>query len=107
FPEAKHLVVAHSHGGTVAAHALDLDGGPGIALADGLLTLGTPFVRLMLRINLKKPSPITVLTGALLPLFSLCLAVLLALPLNFRAEPSVWLAVPVTIMTMFAVGLKN
>lgn len=43
-PEARHLIVAHSHGGTVVASAVgDADDGQFKDLA-GILTLATPFV---------------------------------------------------------------
>lgn len=51
-PDARHLVVAHSHGGTVAVDALGQWTAPGAASAvKGILTMATPFVAL-------RPAPV-------------------------------------------------
>ena len=48
-PDVPHVVLAHSHGGTVAVKALDQRHPGGAPRVQALLTLGSPFVRLVPR----------------------------------------------------------
>ena len=43
FPAARHLLIAHSHGGNVAVYGLR--GFTGAERVSGLVCLGTPFIR--------------------------------------------------------------
>lgn len=97
FPDAKHVVVAHSHGGTVAAMALARETDRGTPVAEGLLTLGTPFVRLVMRQQRSRPSLLAVLIGGTLPVFSLCIAPILSVSLLLRGETWRWLALALVV----------
>ncbi|MDQ3583124.1 MAG: hypothetical protein M3495_16655 [Pseudomonadota bacterium] len=61
FPQAMHLILAHSHGGTVAVTAV----GTTDKLAEGMMTLGTPFVRLVDRGPGGVPSDLQAAVGVL------------------------------------------
>lgn len=98
-PRAKHLILAHSHGGTVAATAVDTTdelAEPPAAYGDeplprvkavdridkpvkGMMTLGTPFVRLVKRRPKGVPSRLYEAVGVSLPVISLLGALLLVI----------------------------
>lgn len=88
YPDVAHVVVAHSHGGTVAAQALGRR-----PYADGLrvssfVTLATPFVRVAQRPGIDPAAEpgMTHALAALLPATLLLLAPLAALSLGLRAD---------------------
>ncbi|WP_426610513.1 hypothetical protein [Bradyrhizobium sp. McL0616] len=89
-PGVSHVVLAHSHGGTVAVKALDtrdeLRGGGETADVRALLTLGTPFVRLVWRWGRMPENGFVELVATLLPRMLLALAPLMALQLSWRSD---------------------
>ena len=107
FPGVQHLILAHSHGGTVAVTAVhtpdklaEQPAGRGCEplprvkavdrteLADGMMTLGTPFVRLASRGPKENPSKLQEAVSMSLPTIFLVgapvLAVLLAVVVLLR-----------------------
>jgi hypothetical protein len=85
----RHLVIAHSHGGTVAAEALR-DLGPLAREFAGFLTLGTPFVQ---RVQVFEPLNETTfdsITGIFAPAVALFFS--LSLAIAFALEKFFWLA---------------
>jgi hypothetical protein len=45
-PHTRHIIIAHSHGGTVAAAAVVKSSEPELAKIDGIVTMGAPFITL-------------------------------------------------------------
>jgi hypothetical protein len=99
-PDATHLVIGHSHGGTVAVKALDSRDASGAAempRVNALLTLGTPFVRLVSRPGSYSDAlTMTEFVDMTLPALILLLAPIMALDLGwhgnsiaYKAEASV------------------
>ena len=86
---ARHLVIAHSHGGTVAAEALR-NLGPLASEFAGFVTLGTPFVQRVQ--SFEPPNEITFdsLTGLFAPAVALFFS--LSLAIAFGLEKFFWLA---------------
>lgn len=99
-PEADHLVIAHSHGGTVAVNALDLAPTGCGERTVAILTLATPFVRLALRHRINRLPQLGTVLAVLLPIWLLLAAPLLAVDLLLRGESIPWLA-----WTLLAAGL--
>jgi hypothetical protein len=90
-PGVAQVVLAHSHGGNVAVKALDtrdeLCSGGGIPKVRALLTLGTPFVRLVSRSGpLTKVGQLTQFVDERLPVLLLLLSVVMALYLGVRSH---------------------
>ena len=89
-PGVPLVVLAHSHGGTVAVKALDtregLRGGGETADVQALLTLGTPFVRLVWRWGRMPEGGFVELVATLLPRMLLALAPLMAFQLSWRSD---------------------
>ena len=90
-PGVAHVVLAHSHGGTVAVKALDTRdesrSGGEIPAVRALLTLGTPFVRLVSRSGPQtKVGQLTQFVDERLPVLLLLLAVVMALYLGARSH---------------------
>lgn len=98
-PVADHLVVAHSHGGTVAVNAIDCERTGG-GRTEAILTLATPFVRFALRHRIERLPQAGTLLAVVLPLWLLLIAPLLAVDLLLRGEGAPWLA-----WVLLAVGL--
>lgn len=88
YPDVAHVVVAHSHGGTVAAQALGRRPYADGLRVNSLVTLATPFVRMALRPGIDPAAApgMTHLLAALLPATLLLLAPLAALSLGLRAD---------------------
>jgi hypothetical protein len=83
-PGVPHVVLAHSHGGTVAVKALDTSDAPNVR---ALLTLATPFVRLVLRWpTIWQTPPIARNLDMMLPFMLWSLAPLMALDLGLRSD---------------------
>lgn len=91
YPDAKHLVVAHSHGGTVAVMALD--NAPNPLLSEGLLTMGTPFVKLMPPAGGGRWAKFMTYAGCTLPATAYCVSVLVSVSALLRQVPSGGVAV--------------
>jgi hypothetical protein len=90
-PGVPHVVLAHSHGGTVAVKALDMRdesrGGGETPDMRALLTLGTPFVRLVWRWGpLLEVGGLPQFVAIVLPPLVLLLAPLMALYLGRRSD---------------------
>lgn len=81
----RHVVVAHSHGGTVAAEALR-DLGPLAEEFSGLLTLGTPFVQRVRKVEDASGVSFDSITGIYAHAVALFFAVTLALCLLFEGH---------------------
>jgi len=56
FPDSCQVLVAHSHGGTIAAAAVDQNTLGSAAPINGLVTLASPFIRLRERLHVMKPN---------------------------------------------------
>lgn len=98
-PDVPHVVLAHSHGGTVAVKALDQRHPGGAPRVQALLTLGSPFVRLVSRTG--PPSDVlpsrdvnfSEVVGVALPATLLALAPLTALTYGFLGSGALHIGV--------------
>lgn len=102
-PTAKHLIVAHSHGGTVAINAVDEQYADG-RLTDGVMTLGTPFVRLVPRGKVGPDPDFKSVIAVFLPWMLLLMSPLIALDVVLRAGGS---ASALPGLVLLAVGLTT
>jgi hypothetical protein len=101
-PGARHLLLAHSHGGTVAAGALHRMGAEAQRIG-GLLTMGTPFVERMVAYRDRDSLPFDGFTGAFAPLIGAAMG--LAAALAFAIAGQLVAAGLLAVWTLTPIGL--